>query len=385
MSCRCSMGQLTDDQKTFASALNADSGKYVYFDKQAAAIEMFLKWLAIYDPATSEYFAKINSLKTEGQASAEVPGWVKTGQIRVKQDVYDIYQASIDRVGEIMRDQGVIVVTVKEDIQAFLSWWMQYDRAGFAAYIVTNVQVVLSADAITSTDIPSISAPQALFNFWKVNQGKLAPTTHVLGLSWVGWAVMKKYWVWILVGVAGGAVVARSVGQRRVQVRRWDLTPREAAAARSAGFDTADTLPDVVQGPRRNPRAKFHDSFPTTINLKSGSYDLIPLIPDTTYEEIRAMSRRVAQRFRVVSGGRKLGELIKSRGSKRWKAVSYQGVMKYGQNRGVLLTWLKTQAPLQAAKLAAIEPAKAAEAQQVAKALAKNGVPVWNCPSCGGR
>jgi hypothetical protein len=378
------MGQLTDDQKAFDSSLSTDSGKYVYFDKQAAAIEMFLKWLAIYDSATSEYFAKINSLKAEGQSSAEVPGWVKTGQIRVKQDVYSLYQASIDRIGEIMRDQGVVVVTVKEDIQAFLSWWMQYDRAGFAAYIVTNVQVMLSADAITSTDIPAISAPKVLFEFWKANQGKLAPTNQALGFSWIGWAVMKKYWVWILVGVAGGAVVAKSMGQR-VQVQRWDLTPREAAAARRAGLGTADTLPEIVQGPRRNPRAKFHDSFPTTINLKSGSYDLIPLIPDTTYEEIRAMSRRVAQRFRVISGDRKLGELIRSRGSKRWKAVSYQGVMKYGQNRGVLLTWLKKQAPLEAAKMAAVEPAKAVEAQQVVKALAKNGIPVRNCPSCGGR
>lgn len=371
------MGQLTDDQKAFASTLLADSDKYVYFDKQAASAEMFLKWLAIYDPATSEYFAKINSLKAEGQSASEVPGWVKTGQIRVKQDIYDIYQAAIVRVGEIMRDQGVVVATVKEDIQGFLSWWMQYDRAGFAAYIVTNVPVVLSADAIVSTDIPSISAPQSLFNHWKVNQGKLAPTSQVLGLKWAGWDMLKKYWVWVLVGVAGGAVVARGLG-----------SPEQRAAARlnreQLRLGTADTLPGVVQGPRQNPKARFHDSFPTTVSLKSGSYDLIPLIPDTTYEEIRAMSRRVAHRYRVISGGRKLGELLKSRGSRRWKAVSYQGVMKYGQNRSSLLTWLKQQAPIQAAQLAAKDPVKAAEAQQVVKVLAANGVSVHNCQSCRG-
>ncbi len=372
------LGQLTEDQKAFASSLSAESGKFVYFDKQAGAAEMFLKWLAIYDPATADYFAKVNSLKAEGQSASEVPGWVKTGQLRVKQDIYDIYQASIVRVGEIIRDQGVVVSTDKETIQGFLSWWMQYDRAGFAAYIVTNVPVVLSADAIVSTDIPSISAPQSLFNFWKVNQGKLAPTNQVLGIRWIGWDMLGKYWVWILVGVAGGAVVARSIG-----------SPEKRAAARmrreQIRLGTADTLPGVVQGPRRNPRARFHDSFPTTISLKSGSYDLIPLIPDTTYEELRAMSRRVAHRFRVISDGRKLGELFKSRGSKRWKAVSYQGVVKYGQNRSALLTWLKRQAPIQAARLAAKDPIKAAEAQQVVKALAANGVPVHNCPSCGGR
>jgi hypothetical protein len=377
MACRCGMGQLTEDQKAFASKLNTESGTYVYFDKQAASAEMFLKWLAIYDPATSDYLAKINSLKAEGQAAAEVPGWVKTGQVRVKQDVYDLYQASITRIGEMMRDQGVVVVTVKEDIQGFLGWWMQYDRAGFAAFIVTNVQVVVSADAVTSTDIPSISAPQSLFNFWKVNQGKLPPTNQVLGLPWVGWEIVKKYWAWILVGVAGGVVVAKMGSPAQREAARLRREQRK--------FEIADTLPGVVEGPRQNPRAKFHDSFPTTISLKSGSYDLIPLIPDTTYEELRAMSRRVAHRFRVISGGRKLGELIKSRGSRRWKAVSYQGVVKHGQNRATLLTWLKKQAPLQAAKLAAKDPEKAAEAHQVAKALAANGVPVWNCPSCTGK
>lgn len=371
MRCSCGMGQLTNDQKAFASSLSTDSGKYVYFDKQAAAIEMFLKWLAIYDPATSEYFAKINSLKAEGQSASEVPGWVKTGQIRVKQEVYDLYQASITRVGEIMRDQGVIVVTVKEDIQAFLGWWMQYERAGFAAYIVTNVPVIVSADAIVSTDIPSISAPQALWNFWKSNQGKLPPTNQVLGLSWTGWAMLKKYWVWIAVGVAGGAVVARGLGRTRQE--------------RLQRLGTADTLPGVVQGPRRNPRAKYHDAWPTTISLKSGKYDLIPLIPDKTYEELRAMNQQIARRFRVVSDGKTLGELHKSRSSRRWKAVSYQGVQKYGQSRSSLLAWLKTQAPLQAAQMAAVEPAKAAAAQQEVKALAANARPVWNCPSCGGR
>jgi len=391
MSYHRGLGQLTDEQKVFAGSLDADTGKYVYFDKQAAAVEMFLKWLAIYDPATFEYLAKIDALKAYGQSATEVPGWVKTGQIRVKQDIYDIYQASIVRTGEIIRDQGVVVVTVKEDIQGFLTWWMQYDRAGFSAFVVTNVPVVLSADAIVSTDIPSISAPQSLFNFWKVNQGKLAPTNQVLGLSWGGWGFFKKYWAWILVGAAGSVVVA-GMGResRQVRIRRAVLTGEdEMAMAREAmareAMASAKTLPDVVRGPIRNPRARFHDSFPTTVKLKSGDYDLVPLIPETSYEELRAMSGRIAHRFRVVSGGRKLGELIKSRGSKRWKAVSYQGVVKYGQNRAALLTWLKTQAPLQAAQLAARDPEGAAEAQQVVKVLAANATPVWNCPSCGGR
>ena len=88
-------------------------------------------------------------------------------------------------------------------------------------------------------------------------------------------------------------------------------------------------------------------------------------------------------RIRVVSGGKTLGELHKSRGRRSWRAVSYQGVQKYGRTRAALLTWLKQSAPIEAAQMAAKQPEQAVAAQQAVKALAANASPVYMCNRCG--
>jgi hypothetical protein len=348
---------MPDSDKAFVNALNVEQGPFVYFDKASADAAMFMKWVSIYDPATVEYFSKVNSLKGKYSESAGIPGWINSDQLRFKQELYNIYRDAIDRVGRMMVSQGVLITTAEADIAAFEAWWAQYDRAGYAAYKVTS----------GATTVPA-PLPADLFNFWKANQGKLAPTSSVLGFEWVGWSMLKKYWLWVFAGVAGGVVIAKIA--RKNRERR---------------LGTADTLmePGIPRTLAQNPKAKFHDAWPTTISLKSGKFELIPLIPAKTYEELRAMNQRIARRFRVVSGGRTLGELHKSRGRRPWKAVSYQGVQKYGRNRAALLNWLKMSAPVEAAQMAAKAPEQAVAAQQAVKALAANAQPVYKCNRCG--
>jgi len=348
---------LPDSDKAFVDALNVEQGPFVYFDKAPADAAMFTKWLSIYDPTTVEYLAKVNSLKGKYADSAGIPGWVSSDQLRFKQSLYEIYRSAVDRVTRIMISQGVLITTSEADVAAFEAWWAQYDRAGYAAYEVTS----------GATSVPA-PLPAELFNFWKANQGKLVPTNSLLGFEWVGWTMLKKYWLWAFAGVAGGVVIAKVAKKNH----RYD-------------FERADTIqaPAIPRTLAQNPRAKFHDAWPTTMNLKSGNFELIPLIPSKTYEELRAMNQRIARRFRVVSGGRTLGELHKSSGRRPWKAVSYQGVQKYGRNRAALLTWLKKSAPVEAAQMAAKSPEKAIEAQQAVRVLAANAQPVYKCNRCG--
>lgn len=354
---------MPEDLKQFANALSVEQGTFVYFDKASAEAARFMKWLSLYDPSTIEYFAKINSLKMNFKTAAEVPGWIKNDQFRFNQEVYKIYTDSIARVGKMTLDQGVIVVTVVEDATNFLNWWAGYDRAGYAAFVVTN-----------PINNVAVSMPKDLFNFWKMNQGKIAPSNALLGKTWVGWTMLQKYWVWIAVGAAGGVLLAKGSGMKR-PIRHRDLEDVRETLHEGSGT--------VVLGPQKNPRVRvFRDAFPTTIRLKSGKFELIPLVPRKTYDELRALSQHVARRFRVVSDGRTLGELHKSRGRRPWKVVSYQGVQKYGRNRGTLLTWLKQGAPVEAAQMAAKEPEKAIAAQQAVKQLAANAQAVYSCNGC---
>jgi len=372
--------QVPDDLKKFSSDLLVEQGPFVYFDKASAAAEMFVKWLAIYDPSTVDYFAKLNSMNNLYISAAETPGWLKNNQFRFKQSLYEIYEDSIARVGRIIQEQGVIVVTAPDDVRTFLDWWAKYDRAGFAAFVVTNAPVGNILSGVVTFAMVSASVPKDLFNFFKANQGALAPSGALLGIEWVGWTMLKKYWMWVAGGVIAGALVSRAVGspQQRQMHKIQQAIRRQ--------IETAKTEPaieqTVVEGPRQNPKAKYHDAWLTTIRLKSGKYDLIPLIPDKTYEELRALNQRIARRFRVVSDGRTLGELHRSRGRRPWKAVSYQGIQKYGSNRGTLLTWLKQNAPLEAAKMAAKEPEKAVAAQAEVKQLAANARSVYSCNGC---
>lgn len=347
---------LPDYDKAFVDSLNVEQGPFVYFDKASTDAAMFTKWLSIYDPTTVEYFSKISSLKGKYSESTGIPGWVNSDQLRFKQELYDIYRSAVDRVSRIIIAQGVLITTSEADAVAFEAWWLQYDRAGYAAYKVTSGE----------TSVPA-PLPAELFNFWKADRGKSVPPNSLLGFEWVGWSIFKKYWLWAFAGIAGGVVVAKIA--RKNRERR---------------FGVADTIqsPRIPRTISQNPRAKFHDAWPTTMNLKNGKFELIPLIPSKTYEELRAMNQRIARRFRVVSGGRTLGELHKSRGRRPWKAVSYQGVQKYGRNRAALLTWLKMSAPIEAAQMAVKAPEQAVAAQQAVKALAANAQPAYKCNGC---
>jgi hypothetical protein len=354
---------LPDSDKSFVDALNVEQGPFVYFDKASSDAMMFMKWLSIYDPATITYFDKVNSIKGKYSESAGVPGWINSNQLRFKQELYNIYHDAVARVSRMMVDQGVLITTAEADVTAFEAWWAQYDRAGYAAYKVTSGE----------TSVPA-PLPGVLFNFWKANQGKLPPTRSVLGFGWAGWEMLKKYWLWGLVGIAGGVVIAK--------VAKKNRESRESREYRSGAADTIQA-PAIPRTLAQNPKAKFHDAWPTTLNLKSGKFELIPLISSKTYEELRAMNQQIARRFKVVSGGRTLGELHKSRGRRPWRAVSYQGVQKYGRNRAALLTWLKQSAPIEAAQMAAKAPEQAVAAQQAMKALAANAHPVYMCNRCG--
>lgn len=375
-----STGQMPEDLKKLSTDLLVEQGPFVYFDKESAAAELFVKWLAIYDPSTVEYFAKLNSMKDLYASATETPGWLKNNQFRFKQSLYDIYEDAIARVGKIVQEQGVIVVTAADDIRGFLDWWAKYDRAGFAAFVVTNAPVGNILSGVVTFAMISASVPKDLFNFYKANQGSLAPSNALLGIEWACWTMLKKYWMWIAGGVVAGALVSKAVGttqQRQMKRIQRDIRQQMETAKTEPAFEQT-----LVEGPRSNPKAKYHDAWPTTIRLKSGKYDLIPLIPAKTYEELRAMNQRIARRFRVVSDGRTLGELHKSKGRRPWKAVSYQGIQKYGRNRGVLLTWLKQSAPLEAAQMATKEPEKAVAAQAEVKQLAANAHSVYSCNGC---
>jgi hypothetical protein len=53
-----------------------------------------------------------------------------------------------------------------------------------------------------------------------------------------------------------------------------------------------------------------------------------------------------------------LGELHRSTGKRKWKALTYAGRVKYGNQRGALLNWMKSEMvpPMQGPQLPAANP-----------------------------
>jgi hypothetical protein len=172
--------------------------------------------------------------------------------------------------------------------------------------------------------------PAELFAFWKQTQGKGVPTAAMLGMDHPMWAFLKANWMLILGGALGGAVLVK--GYRHYKTKR---------AMRD--FGEAKTL---SMNPSR-------EGWGQTISIKSGDFHLHPMIPEGRYRALRALNMRQANKFRVTSAGKNLGELHKSAGKRRWKAISYAGPEKYGNSRSALLGWLKHQAPLEAAEYVA--------------------------------
>jgi len=311
----------------FVDELNSENGPFIFLTEGDPRAEQFIAWLMIYDQDAYQFLAKAMMLKAVPEM-ADTPLWLKSGQLRFKKALYDEFHQSMMRVDYILRTYGNKAVETA-DVQPFGQWWMQYDPSGFAAFaVLSHPQVGVSAGQ------PDM--PVALFDYWKRTQGKFPPTDSLIGRGW--WVGVKRNWLWIVGGVFAGGMIAKKVMPKK------------------------ETL-----GMTSNPDARYIEGWGEDVFIGSGNYHLHPMLSYGSYKKSRARNMRNSRKFRVSSEGQSLGELHKSTGRYRWKAISYSGPVKYGNSRADLLGWLKAGAALE-------------EAQYVAS-LAENNRPQCNC--CG--
>jgi hypothetical protein len=309
---------IQDDFSLFIAQLKAEKGPFVYIDDKTTEGKKFITWMALSEPSFTDWFTKLIALRTSelmNEASSffgEIPEWVKGETIQFRKDLYDTYTACSARIQKILAEQGTFPsasISIDKAV-AFMDWWTVWDLPGAAALLATY-----EANGVdTPLQAPTIKFPNKLFEYWKVTDGKIAPPNPLLGIkdqSWLDWALDN--WLWIAGGAIGGAVAAG-----------WF----------------------VNRGMRRNPMLKnMREGWGQTLKLKSGTYELHPILSDSYIARMKAMNVRTAKKFRVSSGGKSLGELHKSGGRRKWRARSYHGVEKYGNSRAALLEWLKDLAP----------------------------------------
>ena len=220
---------LPPELKVFADELKAEKGPFVYFGKDSPSGMEFTQWLMVYDPQYMEWLMKIMALKMAKDVFAaqgeSLPDWMDGDALRYKQELYDLYVASMDRVKALM-SVGVTNVAAA-DAQPFMQWWSEADRAGFAAFIVQNPPTDPNAQ---------IPVPAELFAFAKSTNWKGVPTSAMLGLDHPLWAGIKDNWFMILLGSAGGVFAARYWMKKKAQ--------EEAAS-----FEFGETVMDM---PRSN-------------------------------------------------------------------------------------------------------------------------------------
>jgi hypothetical protein len=228
-------GMVSPELTVFVDELKAEKGPFVYLDKDSPSGMEFVQWLMAYDQGYMDWFMKIMALKlSKDLFMAEgvvLPEWLEGNTLRFKQELYNLYVASMNRVRALVA--AGTTMPALADMEPFLRWWAEVDRAGFAAFIVQNAEA-----GATPTALP---VPAELFAFAKSTQWKGVPSNAMLGLDHPLWAGIKNNWFWILGGVVGGAVAAKA----------WRNRQEKKAVER---LGKAKTVPaeTMVEVPRRN-------------------------------------------------------------------------------------------------------------------------------------
>lgn len=305
------------DMKAFVDKLNAEKGPFVFVNQQTPDDQKFVAWLMLVDPSFVDWAMQYGLLKMGFgvDPTLKIPEWVKGDDLRLSKEMYDKYLSCTARVKRMIAKQGAFMATSRPEaeIMKFTDWWRIYDTPGAAALMILYADPAAPPGAM-----PNLQLPKQLFNFWQTTGGKSAPSRELLGfeepsiLDWV-----FDNWLWIAGGVVGGAVVAG-----------WYVN-------RSRGMSRNPLLENMQEG------------WGQTVELKSGTYHLHPILPETYVRSMKAMNMRNAKKFRVSAEGKSLGELHRSSGKRNWRARSYFGVEKYGDSRAALLAWLKDEAPVE--------------------------------------
>jgi hypothetical protein len=233
------------------------------------------------------------------------PAWMMT-HFKVPRALYDLYRETRARVGRLMRQHGVVTGANPEDMAKCLAWWQAHDRAGVAMF---RAMIVTATPATMGT----IGIPNNLFNFWKEHNGAQPPTQSMLGMGI--WPWLCNNWMYVAAGAGGALVLTRVLQKRRATAR--------------AGVGRVGLTPNPKRKERR-------EGWPVPVMVKGEKMKLYPILTIAESRRVRVdMSK--ARKFRVSYKGMSLGELHRSTGKNKWKAISYAGLMKYGN----LLSWMK--------------------------------------------
>jgi hypothetical protein len=312
------IGEDSANISLFIDKLKAEKGPFVYIGEDSPEGKKFVTWMLFYDPTFIDWMMKLALVKMSAATSAvsetvsAIPAWVTGETIQFRKSLYDMYLSCSARVETMLVQQGKILSSAIPPIEFenFIKWWRSHDLPGVAALMAKY-----TANGVAQTQMPVVELPKKLFDFWKMTGGKVEPPKPLLGLgqSWLDWALDN--WLWLAGGAAGGVLIARWYTRRN-----------------SGG---------IVQNPMlRN----MQEGWGQTLYLKSGDFELHPILPDSYVDRMTAKNMREANKFRVSSKGYNLGELHKSSGAHKWRAQSYYGVEKYGNSRAALLEWLKESA-----------------------------------------
>jgi len=347
-------GGIGENLDAFIAKLKAEKGPFVYVGKDSPEGKKFITWMSLYDPTFIEWMMKLAMVKMSAAALAvsetvsAIPEWVTGETIQFRKGLYDMYLSCSARVENMLATQGKILSNAIPPIEFenFIKWWRSYDLPGAAALIAKY-----TANAVSPLQMPVVELPKKLFDFWKTTGGTVEPPKPLLGFgqSWLDWALDN--WLWLAGGAAGGVLIGR-----------WYMKRKSGSIM-------------------RNPMLRnMQEGWGQTLQLKSGTYELRPILTDAYVARSTAANMRAAKKFRVSSDGYNLGELHKSSGKRRWRARSYYGAEKYGNSRAALLEWLKEGAAAGAMasalrrgqRVALPEPVAEEAAEAAVEAMAAN-------------
>jgi hypothetical protein len=370
-------GGIGENLDAFIAKLKAEKGPFVYVGKDSPEGKKFITWMSLYDPTFIEWMMKLAMVKMSAAALAvsetvsAIPEWVTGETIQFRKGLYDMYLSCSARVENMLATQGKILSNAIPPIEFenFIKWWRSYDLPGAAALIAKY-----TANAVSPLQMPVVELPKKLFDFWKTTGGTVEPPKPLLGFgqSWLDWALDN--WLWLAGGAAGGVLIGRWYMKRKNQ------SPRDTVV-------DMGTAPTMLQNarcdmgvPARKMTANMQEGWGQTLQLKSGTYELRPILTDAYVARSTAANMRAAKKFRVSSEGYNLGELHKSSGKRRWRARSYYGAEKYGNSRAALLEWLKEGAAAGAMasalrrgqRVALPEPVAEEAAEAAVEAMAAN-------------
>jgi len=315
-----------NDLLAFANGLKQETGPFSFIALSSPEGQRFLAWMYCYEPGFEAYFAKVALLKagTLGPSHiAAVPDWVKGENFRVKTSLLSTFRSAMARIQSIVEKQAKVVTSGlgANEVMGFCAWWQKHDKPGRCAFRVVAANPAVRENG--AMPMPTF-VPGDLFTFYKQTNGDAPPPPHLIGQGWDIMGMLQGNWTWIIGGLIGGAIGAKLYLKNK---------SREMMA---------------------NPAASYGTGWGTTLALKSGRFELQPLLSASTRRMLTAKNMKLATKFRVVSDGEDLGEIHKSRGKRRWKAVSAYGPTKFSNDRASLLSWMKHKAATDAVKEAGI-------------------------------